>query len=84
MRAAQYDGRDALLAPGTLTCEPGVLIPRPRDEALVDVALEGVDAATQNATREVRVLEVGVGTGCISLSIATERLQTRCLRYRPF
>ncbi len=26
---------------------------------------------------EVRVLEVGVGTGCISLSIATERPQTR-------
>ena len=59
-----------------LTCEPGVLIPRPETEVLVDVALEGVDAATPNADREVRVLEVGVGTGCISLSIATERPQT--------
>ena len=59
-----------------LTCEPGVLIPRPETEVLVDVALEGVDAATPNANGEVRVLEVGVGTGCISLSIATERPQT--------
>jgi len=59
-----------------LTCEPGVLIPRPETEVLVDVALEGVDVATPNADGEVRVLEVGVGTGCISLSIATERSQT--------
>ena len=60
-----------------LTCEPGVLIPRPETEVLVDVALSGVDEATPNADGEVRVLEVGVGTGCISLSIATERPQTR-------
>ena len=60
-----------------LTCEPGVLIPRPETEVLVDVALEGVDESTPNADGEVRVLEVGVGTGCISLSIATERPQTR-------
>ena len=60
-----------------LTCEPGVLIPRPETEVLVDVALEGVDAATLNTDEEVCVLEVGVGTGCISLSIATERPQTR-------
>ena len=60
-----------------LTCEPGVLIPRPETEVLVDVALEGVDAATPNVDGEVCVLEVGVGTGCISLSIATERPQTR-------
>ncbi len=32
-----------------LTCEPGVLIPRP-DRSAVDVALEGVDAATQTPT----------------------------------
>ena len=46
-----------------LTCEPGVLIPRPETEVLVDVALSGVDEAIPNADGEVRVLEVGVGTG---------------------
>ena len=123
-----------------LHCEPGVLIPRPETEILVDCALEGVDAAiaegasrnscvdvldAQGASAEcpqqeslqapeevapaepggaqdaslpasivpgeesaseedaeaeepvpdngVRVLEVGVGTGCISLSLASER-----------
>lgn len=51
-----------------LRCEPGVLIPRPETELLVDEALAGVDAMP-----EAPVLEIGVGTGCISLSLATER-----------
>lgn len=57
-----------------LRCERGVLIPRPETEVLVDAALEGVDAATKAAGGiPPRVLEVGCGTGCISLSIAYER-----------
>ena len=61
-----------------LKCEPGVLIPRPETEVLVDTALEGIDqkctAGEKNGTSEpLRVLEVGVGTGCIALSIASER-----------
>lgn len=52
-----------------LRCEPGVLIPRPETEVLVDAALEGVDAAAG----EPHALEVGCGTGCIALSIASER-----------
>lgn len=51
-----------------LRCEPGVLIPRPETELLVDAALEGIDALS-----EAPVLEIGVGTGCVSLSLATER-----------
>ena len=65
-----------------LTCEPGVLIPRPETEVLVDVALAGVDAATQNADGEVRVLEVGVGTGCISLSSTLQIFLLRRLRWQ--
>lgn len=54
-----------------VACAPGVLIPRPETELLVDAALEGIDAA--RAAEEVRVLELGCGTGCVSLSIASER-----------
>ena len=93
-----------------LHCEPGVLIPRPETEILVDCALEALDAASSSASRNSvadvlaqstrcglsateslqalddaasaeaegpLVLEVGVGTGCISLSIASERPGTR-------
>lgn len=59
-----------------LRCERGVLIPRPETEVLVDAALEGVDAAAEKndgAAGPVRVLEVGTGTGCIALSVASER-----------
>ena len=63
-----------------LRCERGVLIPRPETEVLVDAALEGVDAAVrekgekpEDAEKTVRVLEVGTGTGCVALSIASER-----------
>ena len=58
-----------------VACEPGVLIPRPETELLVDAALEGIDAAT--ALPEARVLEIGCGTGCISCAIASERPGTR-------
>lgn len=71
-----------------LRCERGVLIPRPETEILVDAALEGVDEALTRRAQEdetkggddqgcVRVLEVGTGTGCIALSIASERPGTR-------
>ncbi len=61
-----------------LKCEKGVLIPRPETEVLVDAALEGVDAAAAAAGGlPCRVLEVGCGTGCISLSIAYERCGTQ-------
>ena len=57
-----------------LKCERGVLIPRPETEILVDAALEGVDAAAERSdAAPVRVLEVGTGTGCVALSIASER-----------
>lgn len=52
-----------------LKCAPGVLIPRPETEVLVDCVLEFIDK--QDASQHV--LEVGTGTGCISLSIAGER-----------
>lgn len=52
-----------------LKCAPGVLIPRPETEILVDCVLEYIDK--QDGPQHV--LEIGTGTGCISLSIASER-----------
>jgi release factor glutamine methyltransferase len=47
--------------------QPGVLIPRPETELLVDVALEWVEAI--GATT---VADVGTGSGCIAVTLALE------------
>lgn len=66
----QYETGEMPFRHIVLKCERGVLIPRPETEILVEAALEGVDAAGE---KDVRVLEVGTGTGCVALSIASER-----------
>lgn len=47
------------------TVVPGVLVPRPETETLVDVAL----AAFPDVSLPLRVLDVGVGTGCLLLTL---------------
>ncbi len=59
-----------------LKCAPGVLIPRPETEILVDEVLQYIDALPKGpdgSEPAAQVLEVGTGTGCIALSIAGER-----------
>lgn len=45
---------------------PGVLIPRPETEILVEEALNWSD---QQSKQDVRILDIGCGSGCIGLSI---------------
>lgn len=59
-----------------LKCAPGVLIPRPETEILVDQVLAYIDGLSAQR-QDAEVLEVGTGTGCIALSIAGERPQVR-------
>ena len=49
---------------------PGVLIPRPETELIVEEVLAW--AKTQSSETELRVVDLGVGSGCIGLSIVAE------------
>ena len=51
-----------------------VLIPRPETERLVDISLECI-----NKLSHPRILEVGTGSGCISISIALMRCDAKIL-----
>lgn len=51
-------GRELLVA-------PGVLIPRPETEELVELMLKEIPA-------DARILDVGTGSGCIAISLAKE------------
>jgi release factor glutamine methyltransferase len=52
----------------TVAVHPGVFIPRPETEVLVDVALECL-----GERREPVIVDVGTGTGAVALAIADER-----------
>ncbi len=49
---------------------PGVLIPRPETEHVVEVALERLGAARRG--KSLRVADIGTGSGCIAVALAKE------------
>ena len=61
-----------------LRVRPGVLIPRPETEVLVDAVLAEVDAAIE-ARGSALVVDLCTGSGCVALAIAGERGGTTVL-----
>jgi len=60
-----------------LRVEPGVFIPRPETEHVVEVALEIVRERLGKPA--ARIVDVGTGTGCIALALASELPQAEIL-----
>jgi release factor glutamine methyltransferase len=52
--------------------DPRVLVPRPETELLVEAVLQAVPA-----DREVRILDLCTGTGCVGITLALERPRAR-------
>ncbi len=60
----------------TLATDARALIPRPETEQLVQLALDEREVWNDP---EPRLCDVGTGTGCIAISFAVERPQSRCM-----
>ena len=70
----------------TLAVGPGVFVPRPETEVLVDLALAELDRlATEPGDRPARVVDLCSGSGAIALSVKDERpeAEVRALELSP-
>lgn len=55
---------------------PGVLVPRPESELLVEAALKNIQSRSESA---VSVVDLGAGSGALSLAIATEEPRAKVI-----
>jgi release factor glutamine methyltransferase len=61
--------------------DPRVLIPRPETELVVEVGLELLEApstvSAQSAQQPIQILDLGTGSGCITIALATQLSQAQ-------
>jgi release factor glutamine methyltransferase len=58
---------------------PGVLVPRPESELLVEAVLTHIKNLEEKVTGEISVIDLGAGSGALSLAIATEAPRARVI-----
>jgi release factor glutamine methyltransferase len=58
---------------------PGVLVPRPESELLVDAVLTHIVNLAKKVTGEISVIDLGAGSGALALAIATEAPRSRVI-----
>ena len=68
----QYLAGEAEFFGARFSVEPGVFIPRPETEVVVDVALQALRVRERAVGRPLRLLDLGTGSGCIAVTLARE------------
>ena len=58
---------------------PGVLVPRPESELLVDAVLTHISNLQESVEGEISVIDLGAGSGALALAIATEAPRARVI-----
>lgn len=58
---------------------PGVLVPRPESELLVESVLSYIESLPSEPARDISVVDLGAGSGALGLAIATESANTHVI-----
>jgi len=69
-RPLQYILGETEFCGARLALAPGVFIPRPETESVVEAALIALRQRAQELGRPLRILDLGTGSGCIAIALA--------------